>query len=481
MNNKRELVSIITPTYNSEKFIAETIESVLAQTYSNWELLITDDFSEDNTKSIVEKYVLKDSRIKLQSLQSNAGSAVARNNSLNEAKGRYIAFLDSDDLWSPQKLEKQISFMQNYKVLFSYTSYYIVTEKKEITGKITPKKKLNYYSYLRNTAITCSTVMIDIEQTGMFEMPNIRSSQDMATWLLLLKKGHTAVCLNQPLTYYRIVSNSLSAKKIKSSKSVWNVYRKIEQLSLAYSAYCFACYSVNAAVKRINGYYLQKFMKNTNKLLHDFFKRSMDIVLSIIGIILLVPLFAIVALIIKSDSKGPVFFKQKRLGKNGSVFEIIKFRSMVVNAEFTGTGIFNMSNDPRITKVGNILRKYSIDELPQLFNIIKGDMSFVGPRPPVTYELGDFEKLNNFMKRRFIVKPGVTGYAQTNGRNELNWDEKIVHDNRYIDDFYKFGILVDVKVLFITIIKVLKNEGAFELEENVTEDMKRIKNRPDKN
>lgn len=135
MNNKRELVSIITPTYNSEKFIAETIESVLAQTYSNWELLITDDFSEDNTKSIVEKYVLKDSRIKLQSLQSNAGSAVARNNSLNEAKGRYIAFLDSDDLWSPQKLEKQISFMQNYKVLFSYTSYYIVTEKKEITDR----------------------------------------------------------------------------------------------------------------------------------------------------------------------------------------------------------------------------------------------------------------------------------------------------------------------------------------------------------
>jgi len=154
---------------------------------------------------------------------------------------------------------------------------------------------------------------------------------------------------------------------------------------------------------------------------------------------------------------------------------------MVVGAERMGTGLFNYSNDPRVTKVGRFLRDYSLDELPQLFNILKGDMSFVGPRPPVTYELGDYKNFDGLLKQRFIMKPGVTGLAQINGRNELSWDEKIVFDNKYITDFRRFGILLDIKILFITVFKVLRNEGSHELEKNAEKDMARINNKAQNN
>jgi lipopolysaccharide/colanic/teichoic acid biosynthesis glycosyltransferase len=147
---------------------------------------------------------------------------------------------------------------------------------------------------------------------------------------------------------------------------------------------------------------------------------------------------------------------------------------MVVGAEGMDAGIFNVKNDSRITKFGNFLRNTSIDELPQLINIIKGDMSFVGPRPPVTYELGDLDKLSSKFESRFKMKPGVTGLAQVSGRNELSWDEKVVYDNRYIELFQKWGILIDIKLILLTIAKVIKNEGSHEIVENVEKDMKRI-------
>ena len=143
---------------------------------------------------------------------------------------------------------------------------------------------------------------------------------------------------------------------------------------------------------------------------------------------------------------------------------------MIVDAEKQGAGLFNFRNDPRVTKVGELLRSTSLDELPQVFNVIKGDMSFVGPRPPVNYELGNYNDFNENLKKRFRVKPGITGYAQTNGRNELSWDDKIIYDNQYIQDFYKWGILLDIKVLIITIYKVFKNEGGYELEANYEKD-----------
>ncbi len=217
------------------------------------------------------------------------------------------------------------------------------------------------------------------------------------------------------------------------------------------------------------------------KRFHDITKRIVDIVFGIIGLLVVSPLFIIIAIAIKLDSKGSIFFKQARLGKDKKPYMIYKFRSMVTNAENMGTGIFNMKNDSRVTKVGQFLRDTSLDEFPQFLNIIKGDMSFVGPRPPVTYELGDLDDLTQEFNDRFRIKPGVTGLAQVSGRNELSWDEKVKYDNQYIEDFYKWGILIDIKLVLLTIYKVIKNEGSHEIEENVEKDMARIKkNKEDK-
>jgi lipopolysaccharide/colanic/teichoic acid biosynthesis glycosyltransferase len=191
-------------------------------------------------------------------------------------------------------------------------------------------------------------------------------------------------------------------------------------------------------------------------------KRLFDIISSALLALFISPLWFIVAFFIQADSEGPVFFKQKRRTKDGKIFNMLKFRTMVQNAESIGTGLFNYENDPRVTKVGTFLRKTSIDELPQLFNIIKGDMSVVGPRPCVTYELGDFETLNRRYKKRFEMKAGLTGLAQVKGRNDISWDEKVGYDNQYIDDFRKYGILTDIKILFESVIKVFKKEDIYE-------------------
>lgn len=191
-------------------------------------------------------------------------------------------------------------------------------------------------------------------------------------------------------------------------------------------------------------------------------KRIFDVVSSGIAIVCLLPLWIIVALAIKMDSKGPVIFRQGRRTKNGRVFNMYKFRSMVVDAEKKGAGLFNYENDPRVTKVGRILRNTSIDELPQLFNIFFGDMSVVGPRPCVTYELGDFDTLNKRYKKRFQVKAGLTGLAQVKGRNDISWDDKVTFDNQYVDEFNSKGFIVDIRIIFETVLKVFKKEDIYE-------------------
>lgn len=199
-------------------------------------------------------------------------------------------------------------------------------------------------------------------------------------------------------------------------------------------------------------------MRNINLTL----KRVFDIVASGIAIIILLPVWLGVSVAIKRDSKGPVFFKQERRTKDGRIFWMYKFRSMVVDAEKTGTGLFNYENDPRVTKVGRKLRDSSIDELPQLFNIFYGDMSVVGPRPCVKYELGDFETLNSRYKKRFQMKAGLTGLAQIKGRNDISWDEKVTYDNLYVDSFQKIGIFEDIYILFMSIFKVSQKESIYE-------------------
>ena len=202
------------------------------------------------------------------------------------------------------------------------------------------------------------------------------------------------------------------------------------------------------------------------RTLNLILKRLIDICGSLFGLVILSPLFIIIAISIKLTSEGPVIFKQERLGKDGKVFKIYKFRTMVVNAENIGDGLtIKSESDSRITKVGRILRKTSLDELPQLFNVLVGHMSLVGPRPPVTYHPYDgYNSYPNWAKKRFKMRPGITGLAQVTVRNSVTWDERIKIDNEYIDKFY---ILLDIKILFMTIVKIFKRENIYLTKEEV--------------
>ncbi|MGM9534181.1 MAG: sugar transferase [Intestinibacter sp.] len=185
--------------------------------------------------------------------------------------------------------------------------------------------------------------------------------------------------------------------------------------------------------------------------MYKIIKRALDILFSLILLILgLIPLL-IVALIIKIDSPGEALFKQERLGLGGRTFKIYKFRSMCVGAEKTGSGVYSGKNDARVTRVGKIIRATSIDELPQLINILKGEMSFIGPRPTLTYHPWKLEEYTDFQKRRFEVRPGVTGLAQINGRKDIPWDRRIEYDVEYVDNM---SFILDFKILLKTIVKV---------------------------
>ncbi len=246
-----ELVSIITPSFNASRFIAKSIESVLNQTYQNWELLITDDCSIDNSVEIIASYTNKDSRIRLFPLKSNVGAAAARNVSIKNSMGRYIAFLDSDDTWMPEKLERQIAFMQQKGYAFTCSAYDQMSERGEKQNKIIDvPQNISYHQYLRNTIIVCLTVIIDRRQTGDFTMPIIRSSHDMALWLLIMKRGFKCYGFNEVLATYRLVSASNSSKKIKAVQDVWKVYTKIENLAVPVALFNFLGYVFNAIRKR---------------------------------------------------------------------------------------------------------------------------------------------------------------------------------------------------------------------------------------
>lgn len=203
---------------------------------------------------------------------------------------------------------------------------------------------------------------------------------------------------------------------------------------------------------------------------NKFLKRFFDILLCSIALIVLIPVWLIIAIAIKCDSKGPILFAQERRTKNGRLFKMYKFRSMIVNAESMGAGLFNYENDPRVTKTGRFLRNSSLDELPQLWNVVKGDLSLVGPRPCVSYELGDFDTLNKKYKKRFDVRGGITGLAQIKGRNENSWDEKVTYDNIYIDEFKKQGIWLDIKIIARTAAKVFKKQDIYEEKNDASMD-----------
>ena len=185
-----------------------------------------------------------------------------------------------------------------------------------------------------------------------------------------------------------------------------------------------------------------------------YIKRIIDIVISFLVFIVGAIPMLIVALLIKIDSSGPVLFKQERIGKDGKVFQILKFRSMCQGAEHTGTGVYSGKNDTRVTRVGKVIRATSIDELPQIFNIIKGDMALIGPRPPLTYHPWTYEKYTDYQKRMFDVRPGITGWAQVHGRKDVEWHKRIDLNIWYVDHV---SLLLDIKIFFMTIFKVLSN------------------------
>lgn len=196
-----------------------------------------------------------------------------------------------------------------------------------------------------------------------------------------------------------------------------------------------------------------------------YIKRFIDIFLSLVILILFSPIMIIISVIIKLDSKGPIIFKQKRIGKNGKVFEIYKFRSMCVGAETKGSGVYSGKNDARVTKIGKILRATSLDELPQAVNILKGDMSFIGPRPPLTYHPWKYEEYTNEQKKMFDVRPGLTGWAQINGRKGVEWHKRIEMNVWYVENI---SFLLDLKIFFGTFFKVLGNADNVNTDATVT-------------
>ncbi|BAX55487.1 glycosyltransferase [Photobacterium damselae subsp. piscicida] len=249
------LVSIITPSYNSSLQILETYESIKNQTYTKWEWLITDDCSTDDTFTMLQEMALNDSRIRIFKNEVNSGAAVTRNVSISNATGKYIAFIDSDDLWKPEKLERQVKWMSHNKMEMTFTHYEIVNEVGEPTGQVVDTHMevdpVSYEDMLRKKAtLGCSTVMIDRELLGDIRMPVIKTTEDYALWLSILKTGVLAYPVNRVLTSYRILPNSLSRNKIKKAKTQWTVYREFENLTLPKAIECFCFYAYRAVFRK---------------------------------------------------------------------------------------------------------------------------------------------------------------------------------------------------------------------------------------
>lgn len=244
------LVSIITPSWNVERFIGETIQSVQAQTFGDWELLIADDCSTDRTPELVEAIGRRDSRVKLIRQVRNGGPALARQASIDRAQGRYLAFLDSDDLWLPPKLERQLAFAREKRAALSYTAFRRTDETNTATGRlIEVPPSLTYGELLKNTAIATLTAMVDREIAGPVAMTN-EGYDDFCLWLSILRRGHTAFGLNEDLARYRVRGASVSSRPVRSAKWVWHIYREVERLPLARSAWCFAHWGARAWLKR---------------------------------------------------------------------------------------------------------------------------------------------------------------------------------------------------------------------------------------
>lgn len=257
MNRQDDLVSIIVPVYNAGKYIEETIRMVEKQTFKGWELILVDDCSEDNSRQVIcdclKREQAASGQIRLIEKEKNEGAAMARNTGIDAARGRYIAFLDADDIWMPDKLFKELAYMKETDAAFVCTSYEFGDERARGTGKIVHvPKTLTYRQALSRTVIFTTTVMLDTAKTGreLIHMPAVKS-EDTALWWKLLKNGFMAYGLDEVLAIYRRPEKSLSSNKMEAIRRIWNLYRRQEKLSLWYSVYNFIFWAFRATRRRI--------------------------------------------------------------------------------------------------------------------------------------------------------------------------------------------------------------------------------------
>jgi len=243
-------VSIVTPLYNAERFVADTITSVRGQTVGDWEMLIVDDASSDKGPEIVARLAQADPRIRLITLAQNSGAAVARNTAIRACRGRYIAFVDADDLWHGEKLERQLAFMEETGAALSFTGYEKIDLEGKRIGEIRVPARVSYHDMLKSNYIGCLTAMFDTAQLGKVEMPLIRRRQDYGLWLDILKRTAFAHGLDESLAHYRVRSDSLTSNKLTSSKFTWQLYREHQGLSVPASAYYLANFLVRAVVRK---------------------------------------------------------------------------------------------------------------------------------------------------------------------------------------------------------------------------------------
>lgn len=245
-------VSVIMPAYNAERYLPDAIRSVQSQTFTDWELVICDDCSKDSTYQIANDFAQKDTRIKVIKNKVNSGVAQTRNNALDAAIGEYIAFLDSDDLWLPDKLKKQLEFMGDKSCVLSYTAYQKFFDNTEKKGKVIPAKEhMTAKQIYGDTSIGCLTVLVNRQQAGAFHMPLLKHTEDNCTWQEILSRGHIAYGLNEVLALYREGNDSLTSSKKKAAMQQWETYRKHYRFSVVKSLYYFLQYAVNALKKHI--------------------------------------------------------------------------------------------------------------------------------------------------------------------------------------------------------------------------------------
>lgn len=251
--NNHDLVSIIVPVYNAELFLEDTIKTVLNQTYTNWELILINDCSKDNSVNIIKEYQRKDKRIILLNNKKNLKAANTRNKGIEYSHGKYLCYLDADDLWEKDKIEKQVKFMKKNECAFSFTGYEFANSDGKPNGKkVNIPSKINYRQALKNTTIWTTTVMFDMSKLNKEDiyMPDVKS-EDTASWWRILKKIEYAYGLNEILSYYRRTEGTLSSNKFVAIKRIWFLYRKVEKLNFLYSCYCFVWYAFNAVKRRI--------------------------------------------------------------------------------------------------------------------------------------------------------------------------------------------------------------------------------------